>query len=193
MADEKLDTFISIINEDASRESAALEAEIKKRHDSFFETVEDELLAEVYDYIRTTTARIRTEAGRRVSQKTFEQKRELYRHRSEVAKKVVDDARARIIEYTKSEEYPIALEKLAKYAGGKLGGETLCIYLRPEDMRFAPKIEKAAKASVLEGNFSLGGLIAENPERHMRLDLSYDASLEREASSFGTIVANERG
>ena len=193
MADQKLEEFINIITEDAARESAKLEAEIEEKRSAFLSAAEDELLAEVYDYIRVTTARIRTEAGRRVSQKMFEQKRELFRHRSEAAKKVADEARLRIIEYTKGSEYTDNLVKLAKYASEKMGGEHMHIFLRPEDMPLASKIAKASKAEVLEGDFSLGGLIAENPERHLRLDLSYDASLEREASSFGMIVANERG
>ena len=75
----------------------------------------------------------------------------------------------------------------------KLGGGKMNIFLRREDMPLAEKISEACGAEAAEGGFTLGGLIAENPERHLRLDLSYDESLARAVQSFDTIVASERG
>ncbi len=193
MADEKLESFISTIREDAQREKEALDEEIASKREAFLSAAEDELLDEVYAYIRTATSRIRTDAGRRVSQKMFEEKRELYRHRTEVAMSVADDAKGRIAEYTASPEYRERLVQLAKYAASKLGGGKMNIFLRREDMPLAKRISEACGAEISEGSFTLGGLIAENPERHLRLDLSYDESLARAVQSFGTIVASERG
>lgn len=192
MADEKLESFISTIREDAQREKEALDEEIASKREAFLSKAEDELLDEVYAYIRTATSRIRTDAGRRVSQKMFEEKRELYRHRTEVALSVAEDAKRRIAEYTETPEYRERLVRLAKYAASKLGGGEVHIFLRREDMPLAAEISEACGAEVSEGGFTLGGLIAENPERHLRLDLSYDESLARTAQSFGTIVANDR-
>ncbi len=189
--DKKLEGFIATIYEDAENEGSALESELSAKRDAYLRAADDELLEEVYAYIRSATTRIRTEAGRRVSQKIFEQKRELHRCRREILDQIVADARARVEEYTKTAEYSAALEQLANFAEKKLGGEDMTIYLRPQDMVYADRIAALVRAKVKEGEVELGGLVAVNPHRRLRLDLSYDSALEKAAEDFSRMPGAE--
>lgn len=190
MAD-KLERFIATIYSDAEGEGSVLEAELAKKRDAFISAAEDELIGEVAAYIRAASARIRTEAGRRISQKMFEQKHELYRCRRAIRDEAVDAARKRVEAYTETAEYAAALERLAVYASKKLGGDTMTIYLRPRDMEFADRIAELSGAKVIEGEVELGGLVAVNLRRHLRLDLSYDSALEKAADDFGEMTVEQ--
>lgn len=190
MAD-KLENFIATIYSDAEGEGSALGAELARKRDAFISAAEDELIGEVAAYIRAASARIRTEAGRRVSQKLFEQKHELYRCRRAIRDEAVNAARKRVEAYTETAEYAAALERLAVYASKKLGGDTMTIYLRAKDMEFAEKLAELSGAKVLEGEVELGGLVAVNLRRHLRLDLSYDSALEKAADDFGEMTVEK--
>lgn len=188
MAD-KLENFIATIYSDAESEGSALERELAAKRDAFLTAAEDELIGEIATYIRAASARIRTEVGRRVSQKLFEQKHELYRTRRAICDEAVAVARKRVEQYTETDEYAAALERLALYASKKLGGESMTIYLRPQDMKFSDKLAELSGAKVVEGEVELGGLVAVNLRRHLRLDLSYDSTLAKAAEDFGEMAA----
>lgn len=178
---------MNTIHDEAARDSKELRDEVSARRAAYMVAAEDAILTEVYDYVRTKTARIRTEAGRRVSQRTFEQKRELYDVRTSIAEEIYVEVRCRVEQYAASDEYPDALRAMARRAARELAGDGLELYLRPCDMGYADELAVLARAEVKEGHIALGGLIAQNPARHLRLDLSYDAAMDTVAERFGEL------
>lgn len=187
VVNRKLQHFLNTIHDEAARDSNELRDEVSARRAAYMAAAEDAILTEVYDYVRTKTARIRTEAGRRVSQRTFEQKRELYDVRTSIAEEIYAEVRRRVEHYAASDEYPDALRSMARRAARELAGDGLELYLRPCDMGFADELAALARAEVKEGHIALGGLVAQNPARHLRLDLSYDAAMDTVAERFGEL------
>ncbi len=185
--DNKLDKFINAIIDDASTEAEKIRDEISSRKKEYMSAAEDDILAEMYNYIRTTTNQIKTDAGRRVSRKTLEIKRTLAERRAEIAKNILEKVRARVIDYTLSPEYSKSLEKMAEYAKKRLGSDGLVIYLRAEDMKYSKALNEKVPAEYLEGKISLGGILAGSKSQNIRVDLTFDNSFEDVSGKFAEI------
>lgn len=185
--DRKLNQFISTIITDASQESTQILKEIETKKSSHLEAAENDLLNEMYNYIRVKTAEARTEAGRRISKRALENKKTLFAYRSGVTQKVLDDVKKRIGEYVLTTEYLSSLEKLAAYAAAALNCGDLRILLREADLRHADHLKAGIPAEYLPAEIKLGGLIAVSPSKNLRIDLSYDASFGEVADKFGEI------
>ena len=185
--DNKLDKFINAIIDDASTEAEKIRDEISSRKKEYMSAAEDDILAEMYNYIRTTINQIKTDAGRRVSRKTLEIKRTLAERRAEIAKNILEKVRARVIDYTLSPEYSKSLEKMAEYAKKRLGSDGLVIYLRAEDMKYSKALNEKVPAEYLEGKISLGGILAGSKSQNIRVDLTFDNSFEDVSGKFAEI------
>jgi vacuolar-type H+-ATPase subunit E/Vma4 len=180
--------FVGTIMQDANARCAEIRNETDKRRDEFMKEAEAELLAEMYDLVRTKTAEARAEAGRRISRKIFENKRALYDCLTGIKEDILGKVRARILAYVGTPGYLSDLKKMAARAAGFLGCDDLVIRLRPEDMKHVEALKAEVPAVYTEGDFELGGLVAESALRKLRVDLSYDASLSEISQRFGEIT-----
>jgi len=185
--DRKIDKFINTIILDAKSECKKIRVEIDKRRNAFLEKAENELLNEMYGYIRTKAAEARANAGRRISQKSLENKKALRNCRSKIEKMVLDKVREQILEYVKTPEYISKLRNMAAYASEILREKDIVINLRPEDMKYAEELNSVTPATYAEGDFTLGGLIAASPSKNLRIDMSFDTSLIEVSKDFGRI------
>ena len=153
---QKLDRFTAKILAEAADESKRALAEVKRRRELRFQEAEDAALKEAYEYIHGEVARIQSEAGRGVSRHMLENKRALYLRRTEMAQEVFALVRAKIA-----------------------GAEEVLVTLRGDDLSFREALAASApqvRLTFREGDFRLGGLIAESPDLGLRVDSSFDSA-----------------
>ncbi|MEA5038808.1 MAG: V-type ATP synthase subunit E family protein [Clostridiaceae bacterium] len=176
---EKLDRFTAVILSEAiSENERALSAFQEKRRKKLAET-KKQADADARAYIHGEITRIRAEAGRQISCRMQESRRTLYQRRNQIAEEVFKSVRQKIAAYTAAPEYGQRLEELLRQALSIVGGTGhVRVYFRPEDQAWVPALRSVAPdAEFLEGDFQLGGLIAEAPDLGLRADSSFDSRL----------------
>lgn len=179
---KKLDHFTATILAEATAETERALAELKEKHNSSYSAAEDRVLGETYHYIRTEVARIKSDAGRRISRHMLDDKRALYLRREEIAREVFGEVRDKIIAYTAGAAYPERLKVLCRRTADALNGaDDIRVYLRAADRKLADALSAAVpgvKLQFLEGSFVLGGLVAESPSLGRRVDATFDSAME---------------
>ncbi|MFH0836160.1 MAG: V-type ATP synthase subunit E family protein [Candidatus Micrarchaeota archaeon] len=90
-----------------------------------------------------------------------------------VVRKVFEDLRIELAAFAKSKEYPAVLAKLAKQAVAELGEEAV-LHVRKQD---AALLKGAGKVSS-DYLDCIGGLIAETPDKRIRVDCTFEALIE---------------
>lgn len=185
---KKLDHFTATILAEATAETERALKELKEKRESSYTAAEDRILAETYHYIRTEVARVKSEAGRKVSRHMLDNKKARYLRREEISREVFAKVRGRIEAYTATPAYPIRLGEICREAADSLRGEQeLCIYLRKEDMIHAKTLVSAVPERKLrfeEGEFALGGLMAQALSLGRRVDSTFDSALEELSGHF---------
>ena len=196
---QKLDRFTATILAQATAEAKRALDEVKARREEAYSAAEDQILAEVYRYIRSEVGRIKSESGRAVSRHMLENKRRLYLRREEIAHEVFAAVREKITAYTATDDYAARLGALFHEALRTLNGaEDVTVCLRAADMGRAADLAEAAPEVLVrfeEGSFVLGGLIAESQELGLYLDSTFDTALEELdghfAELFGLSLSDE--
>ncbi|MDR0382113.1 MAG: V-type proton ATPase subunit E [Oscillospiraceae bacterium] len=185
--EEKLDLFAKAITSDAEADSRAILEEVRRERETSLSSAENEALNEAYQYIKNKVASLHTENSRRVSRKMMECKRALYARREELAREILRDVTARVVEYTKTPAYAKQLKTLMTNAFSVFKGLPTTISLRAEDMSLVPSLIEAAKGQSVtfeQGHFQLGGLIAECRERQQQINQTFDANLDEWKTRF---------
>ncbi len=186
--DEKLERFTSAILKDATKVGDSIKQEIDREYSRALSAAENEVLAEAFKYIKDEVSKIKTTEGKRLSKKLLDAKRILFLRRREIANDIFDELRKRISAFTETPEYEELLFGLSKKAAEMLGEcPDAVLYLRHSDMRFADRIRpvfKPNEITVKEGSFTLGGIVVESKEKRVRIDETFDLSLEERYEHF---------
>lgn len=178
---KKLDHFTATILAEATAETERILEALKAKRDVAHSAAEDRILLETYNYIHGEVARIKAENGRLISRHMLDDKKTLYLRRGEIAHEVFTLVEERISAYTKTAAYRTQLTALSRDALAKLAGaKDSKIYLRSADMALAGMLTAAnsgVSVTFFEGNFYLGGLVAQSLSLGLRLDSSFDSAL----------------
>lgn len=187
----KLDRFTSAILAEATAETERTLADLAEKRTAAHTAAEEQLLGEVYRYIHSEVARVKTEAGRQVSRHMLDNKRTLYLRRDQMAKEVFAAVRERLASYTAGDTYPQRLEEIYRNAVAALNGaEEVRLFLRPADTSLAQRLTAAipqVKAQTFEGDFMLGGLIVDAPTLGKRVDATFDSAMEELTGHFAEL------
>lgn len=175
----------------------------------------DALTSEVADDHRIRTEHVRADAERRAEAsrqaelsaiaqeqrvisdtRGAEDRRSLLAYREACSREVTEEVVSRVQAFTASAEYPAHLAVLAARGIRALGGNEGCVrvYIRREDMPLADGLRAGllpASVTTEEGDFALGGVIVELPERGLRADLTFETALREAQDSFGEIFGME--
>ena len=176
-ADEKLEFFTSAIYTDGNAEASRILTEIQAESERTLAAAEDEYLNEAYRHIRSEIGRIRTEMRRKVSQKLLENKRAQFLLQNRLFEDIRQAVLARVEAYTETEAYRRSLTESLIKIYEEFNHDAMQVYLRLEDMQWAPLLQAAlpdAELSFFEGNFKLGGLLCQCEIRHWQVDDTFD-------------------
>lgn len=187
----KIDTFTDSFLQEASQRASDIISGVNASREHIHRETEAALNLEIEEYTKTELSNIRNKEGSRVSAQMLENKRILLGYREKCAKEVVSDVTQRIHEFVGSENYKEHLVRLFTDALKSLKADSsIVVLLRSEDMKYSQSIGDAAKSlniSFREGDFTLGGLVILCPSANLRIDQTFDSSLEDIQSHFAEL------
>ncbi len=187
----KIDRFAAAIVAEATADTERTLSQLSERRASAYTAAEEQVLGDVYRYIHGEVARLKTEAGRQVSRHMLENKRTLYLRREAIAGQVCGEVRTRLTDYTATPAYAHRMAALyADALAGLSGAAEVRLFLRPADAGLAvalTAVKPEVKVQVLEGDFLLGGLIADAPALGKRVDATFDSAMDELSGHFAEL------
>ena len=178
---QKLERFRQLVLEDAQQERTRILTDIEVQRTERLAQAEAEIRARVNAETLRKAETIQAETGRNISRRMMEDKRIIATRREEIGRKVFDEVRRRILDFTKTPDYLPHLKKLYLEAFDALGNPyDGLIWLRPEDMDYSRELAACLPGrhvTFQAGSFTLGGLIVDCHSKLLRADQSYDTAL----------------
>lgn len=135
---------------------------------------------------RATEAQTARERAQRLAAAKLQARKLLYEAREKRLASAIGETRALLQAYTRSPQYPAVLKRMMATATGSLGKE-IRVSGRAEDAALLAKV--AGKSFDPTPQTILGGLIAETPDGHRRLSLSFDELLRLREDRVREILA----
>lgn len=187
---EKLTAFVGHVLLDAGSEASALMSEVEQARTKAMDKTENDILTDAYHYIRREVERIRTESGRRVSQKILKNKRAVAHCREELIGEVLSAVRARISDFTVSPDYLPYLMRQLKKVRSSLPPGRLTVSLALRDAALFPELQREFPEISFEAtdSFELGGFIAVCPDTALRVEATFDSALADSGSHFAELI-----
>lgn len=188
---EKLNTFTSLVLDDAGAKREELMGKIQKKRDTMLNTKENEYLEEAYGLIQRSITEAKKTANEKVLHVELEARKALLLTREKIVNDVMEAAAEKLKEYTQTDEYGKWLLAKIEKAIFEVGEGPKIVYISSNDIRFKKDIEALAdrdhsKLSVEaadEKDF-LGGTKVFNPERRVSVDYSFKEMLAEEKADF---------
>lgn len=189
---EKLDKFNVAIQHYALEQQKRIQEEVEAFQKKELEQAEDEVLQEAYGMIQKEMAEMRNRISREMAQRENEERKKLLKKRQSISEDVFRRVADRLLQFTKTEEYPLLLEKYAREAGQMLishkAENCSCeILVREEDLPFANRLQSALGLTATvraEDSIQLGGLRVLCPEKKLEADSTLDTLLEEQKGWF---------
>ncbi len=187
----KLDRFAAAIVAEASADTEQALAVLSEKRSAAYADAEEQILNEVYHHIHAEVGRIKAETGRNVSRHMLKNKRTLYLRREAISEEVFGEVRERIGAYTDSPAYGARLAAVLTDALAVLGNPgTARVFLRRGDTHLADALaanHPGVALTFLEGDFALGGLVADAPALGKRVDATFDSEIEQLSGRFAEL------
>lgn len=187
---EKLNTFTSLVLDDAGTKRDELLEKIKKKHDTWVDAKETEFLEEAYKLIQHSITDAKKSANEKVLQEELEARKKLLLTRERIVNEVMEAAAEKLKAFTKTEEYGKWLPDKIEKAVFEVGKGPKTVYISSDDLRFKDQIEKLSDdggeisvEAAGEKDF-LGGAKVFNTERRVSVDYSFKEMLAEEKRNF---------
>ena len=187
---EKLNTFTSLVLDDAGTKRDELMEKVQEKHDTLVNAKETEFLEEAYESIQHSISDAKKAANEKVLHVELEAKKKLLLTRENIIKEVMDGAKEKLKAYTHTEEYGKWLLDKVEKSLFEVGKGSKVVYISSDDLRFKEQIEKFSdgetQVSVEAANEKdfIGGVKVFNPERRVSVDYSFKELLAEEKKEF---------
>lgn len=185
MAQDTLVKFSNAIMTDAEDKRREYIKKLEKENKELLKAKKEEYRAEYEKYVQSECARLSSSNGLEVAQRRNELKRELILQRKSMFDKIFAEVAANIAAYADTDEYREKTGKMfCKAAEGLLPGKIVC-RARSCDIELLKNTGTGAdvKFESADGKM-LGGFTLENDERHLFLDCTLDAEIEKQKELF---------
>lgn len=186
---EKLNTFTSLVLQDAQEKREKLLKNVEKVYSEKLDERENELLQNAYENIQQNIHDARKDANARVLHAEMDAKKRLILRREEIINEVMTLSRDKLIEFAKSDKYEEWL--LAKIKKGlfEVGKGSKTIYISSDDIKFKEIIEQIPEMARLTVEASperdfIGGAKIINTDRKVAVDYSFKEMLSEQKQVF---------
>lgn len=193
--EETLKNFLTAIDAASWAEIDAMAEAVAAEHEEKTERIRSQAERDAEARRQAELSDIARDERLSVDARRAENRRKQLALREELARKTAQAVRARVDAFTAAPEYPAHLVSLLEKGLAALGDPaSVTVYLRREDLPLADTLKKKARGTAVtaaEGEFALGGLIVEAPERGRRADMSFDRGFRAAQERFGEIFGLE--
>lgn len=193
--EETVKNFLTAIDAASWDEINAMAAAVAAEHEDKTERIRLQAERDTENRRQAELSDIARDERLAVDARRAENRRKQLTLRGELEQETEQAVRARVEAFTASAAYPAHLASLFGKGLAALGNPaSVTVYLRREDLPLADTLRKKARNTAVtaaEGDFVLGGLIVEAPERGRRADMSFDRGFRAVRERFGEIFGLE--
>lgn len=179
----KTSNFLKAINKYAEEQRTKIRNEAENFKKEEIEKAESEILNDIYILIQKEMAEMKAEIAKEMSKKELDSRKNLFEKRNSITKKVFEKSKLKLLEFTKTNEYPKLLAKYAKAISSVLVEPGTIIYVRKEDLCFSDTIKEAFGCDCnieIKENIKIGGIYSYNPNMGLIADETLDSKLEEQ-------------
>lgn len=183
----KSSNFIKAINKYAEEQKAKMKNEAEMFKKTEIEKAETEILNDVYRLIQKEMAEMKAEIAKDISKKELESRKQLFEKRNSITKEVFEKSRKKLLEFTKTDEYPKLIAKYAKAISDVLTEPGTIVYVREEDLPFSDTIKEnfGCECTIeVKENIKIGGIYCYNPSTGIIADETLDSKLDEQYTWF---------
>lgn len=186
---EKLNTFTSLVMEDASRKRDQMLEAVEREHKERLTEKENEFLQEAYEEIQQAVSDAKKHSNEKVLHEELESKKQLLLAREKIISEVMTDAEAKLKEFIAGGDYEAWLIDKIEKALFEVGKGSKTVYISPDDLKYKDKIQqlgdtgKITVEAASDRDF-LGGAKIYNTDRKIAVDYSFKEMLSEQKSIF---------
>lgn len=186
---EKLNTFTSLVIQDAREKREKLLEDVEKEYSKKLDESEIGLLQGAYENIQQNIHEVQKDANARILHAQMEARKKLILKREEIINEIMENAKGKLIEFAKSEEYKKWLPEKIENALNEVGKGSKIVYISPDDMDMKEQIEQISQTSKItveatsERGF-IGGAKVLNTDRKVSVDYSFGEMLSSQKHEF---------
>lgn len=188
-SDNKLQKFISAVNEDVDEKIAAMLAEAEEEKSRIISEAEAEAELKAEKYFTEKSKKNGTGFVKELSAAELDMKRKILIHRDKLSDSVFEQVKGRLAEYRKTNAYADSLIKTLLLLNVNSSAE---IRLSPDDMKYADALKKVVKSPdtvfCADESIKLGGLAIYCKDKGMIIDKTFDLALDEQRQAF--VAAN---
>lgn len=181
----KINGFIKSITDVADEKKAKLDAETRDILAGERRQLELAAKKSADEYYRVRSARVKLEAGRRISDTSSEYRKQVFARRGEIERQVLSGVAERLKKFTESGDYEAFLLGSAKRIAAEFDG-SFTLLMRPEDMKYqAALLAEFPSAEVKEdASIAIGGLKGRSDGQSLLVDDTLDSRLKQQTKWF---------
>lgn len=181
----KINGFIKSITDVADEKKAKLDAETRDILAGERRQLELAAKKSADEYYRVRSARVKLEAGRRISDTSAEYRQQVFARRGEIERQVLSGVAERLKKFTESGDYEAFLLGSAKRIAAEFDG-SFTLLMRPEDVKYqAALLAEFPSAEVKEdASISIGGLKGRSDGQSLLVDDTLDSRLKQQTKWF---------
>lgn len=178
--------FLDAINRYAEQQKAQITQEIEDYKNTKIEQATQQGLQDAYDLIREDITRRKAVIVNDLAQKQLELRNELFRERQSLADSVFDQAKDKLIAFTKTEDYTAFLKRSLDMIKSNCGASHCVISLSPSDEDKRDLIRDALPDARIDtdNHILIGGIKANCPDLGILMDDTLDSRLEEQRTWF---------
>lgn len=181
----KINGFIKSITDVADEKKAKLDAETRDILAGERRQLELAAKKSADEYYRVRSARVKLEAGRRISDTSAEYRKQVFARRGEIERQVLSGVAERLKKFTESGDYEAFLLGSSKRIAAEFDG-SFTLLMRPEDMKYqAALLAEFPSAEVKEdASIAIGGLKGRSDGQSLLVDDTLDSRLKQQTKWF---------
>lgn len=157
----KTEAFFNAINEESMKNRVDIITEANRMKAQATSEAKAEAKKLYNEKITSELAKINRKAGITVSAKEKEYKLKILEKRNSITDFVFESAQKRLADFTKTEDYKEYLKKNLIHALTVCKGESVTVFLKPDDMKYSGELKKCVKNEctfVPDDSIKVGGI-----------------------------------
>lgn len=178
--------FLDAINKYAERQKAQITQEIEDYKNTKIEQATEQGLQDAYDLIHEDISKRKSAIVNDLALKQLGERNALFSERQSICDKVFEEARVKLLDFTKTEDYTEFLQRSLKEIAALCGTDSCEISVCPadEDKRgLILSLIPGASVSA-DNHITLGGIRAYCPQKGVMMDDTLDTRLNEQRRWF---------
>lgn len=175
------------IERQAHLEEKSILDEVKSMEDEAYESMKAEAKKDADLKLKQEEEEMNSNASAEISESHIERTKKLIEKREEYVKSIFNDARQKLLDFSKSEDYSTFMVEKVKKVAAQMKDSHSVIYVKADDLSLKDSLVKAFGADVQvksSDSIVIGGLIIENKESSLVMNETLDFALDNQKEWF---------